>query len=131
MTLNIRLQDLLDKKPTIEDIVSTITDIKDVMRDVSQELHYIKQVSKTTTEKKLYLNKLHSVYGIFLLEMNSLITETEIHLRESKLSNKTIENLFNDPYTKPAIPSSVNSNDSPPNCCCFKTKKKLITVTPT
>ena len=48
-----------------------------------------------------------------LLEFNALISNSEIQLRNEKLSGKTLENLVNDQNTKPLI----SPPDSPKHCC--------------
>ena len=128
---NIHIIETIENKPTIEDIMDTILNIRKAFDTVTKHLRLVQRNTKTATPKNIFLNKLHNTYGIFLLEMNSLVSNTELQLRVSKLSTKTLENLFNSPYTKPHGPISENSNNSPPSCCCLRTKKKLTDVTPT
>ena len=119
---NIHIHTLVERIPSVEDIISTITLLKDSIRVVSKELHYIKD---HTTQKAVYSAEVHNVYGIFILEMNSLIRDTEIHLRDFKLSTRSLDNLFNDPNTKPELVQyNDKTNDSPPSCCW--NRKKII-----
>ena len=48
-----------------------------------------------------------------LLEFNELISNTELQLRNEKLSGKTLDNLVDNQYTKPLI----SPNPSPRHCC--------------
>ena len=48
-----------------------------------------------------------------LLEFNQLISNTELQLRNEKLSGRTLDRLVNDKYTKPLISPIA----SPRKCC--------------
>ena len=124
---NIHLINLIEGKPTVEDIIGCITLLKDAMCVVAKELRNIHEEvhhkSDHISQKAIYISEVHNVYGIFILEMNSLIKDTELHLRDFKLSTRTIDNLFNDPNIKPEpIQYNDKINDSPPSCCW---KRKL------
>ena len=105
---NAYLLNVIEKRPTIEDIVSTTLLLKEELKVVNKNIHYLKD-----SIQNIYLHNVHNVYGIMLLEFNALISNTELQLRNNKLSNKTLDNLVNDQYTRP-----LHSPPDSPTCCC-------------
>ena len=104
---NAYLLNVIEKRPTIEDIVSTTLLLKEELKVVNKNIHYLKD-----SIQNIYLHNVHNVYGIMLLEFNALISNTELQLRNDKLSNKTLDNLVNDQYTRP-----LHSPPDSPTCC--------------
>ena len=102
LTTNIYLLNIIEKNPTIEDIISTMLVLKAELEVVNKNIHHFKD-----NIQNIYWHNVKNVYGIMLLEFNALISTTEIQLRNETLSCKTLENLVNDQYTKPLQGSDV------------------------
>ena len=107
LATNIYLLNVVEKKASIEDIISVTTILKNEINVLNKNIHYFRN-----SIQKIYLNNVHSVYGIMLLEFNELISNTELQLRNEKLSGK-IDKLVNDKYIKPLISPIA----SPRKCC--------------
>ena len=123
-TTSAHLINLIENRPSVEDIVATIILLKDALNVVSKELHHINDYA---SQKTIYIKDVHNVYSIFILEMNSLITNIELNLRNFKLSHRSLDNILIDPYIKPIyIQNSTKSNDDSPPLCCWNRKKKNI-----
>ena len=70
---NMHIIETIENKPTIEDIMDTILNIKKSFDSVSKHLRFMQRNRRTAT----FMNKLQDTYGIFLLELNSLVSNTE------------------------------------------------------
>ena len=127
-TTSVHLINLIENRPSVEDIVATIILLKDALHVVSKELHHIIDYE---SPRAIYIKDVHNVYSIFILEMNSLITNIELNLRNLKLSHKSLDNILINPDTKPStIQYSTKSNDDSPPSCCWKIKNKMRTINP-
>ena len=73
LTTNIYLLNIIEKKPTIEDIISTMLVLKAELNVVNKNIHHFKD-----NIQNIYLHNVKNVYGIMLLEFNALISTTEI-----------------------------------------------------
>jgi hypothetical protein len=100
---------------------------------VSKKLKKVQRSTSTATPKNIYLNKLHSAYGIFILEFNTLISQKIQQLSLHKIDSRKINNLFNEPYLK----SNSNSLDGEgrrpdpyDNIIVSKSKKPIPPPTP-
>ena len=122
-TTNIHLINMIENRPSVEDILTTISILKDALHVVSKELHHIIDYA---SPRAIYIKDVHNVYSIFILEMSSLITNIELNLRNFKLSHKSLDDILINPDTKPStIQYSTKSVvDSPPSCCW--NRKRII-----
>ena len=106
MTINIFLHNVITNKKIIEDISDVLKQLEYAIHKVSKKLKRVQRSTSTATPKNIYLNKLHSAYGIFILEFNTLISDKIQQLTMNKIDSKKINNLFNEPYL------NSNSNDN-------------------
>ena len=123
-TTSVHLINLIENRPSVEDIVSSVILLKDALHVVSKELHHIIDYA---SPRALYIKDVHNVYSIIILEMNSIITNIELNLRNFKLSHKSLDDILINSDTKPStIQYSTKSNDDSPSSCCWIRKKKNV-----
>ena len=98
MTLNIYLHNIITNKKIIHDVSDVLKQLESAIHKVSRKLKKVQRSTSTATPKNIYLNKLHSAYGIFILEFNTLISQKIQQLTMNKIDSVKINNLFNEPY---------------------------------
>lgn len=120
ISINYYLNELIGSSCHVDDVTKAIETVKTVMHETSKRLKTFQRSSSTATPQNIYLNKLHSAYGMFLLEFNTLVDKIMLHISQSKLTPEQLESFFNEPYRKsshtglPAIVGNGNSQPPPP-----------------
>ena len=144
LTFNIYLHNIITNKKVINNISDLLKQLESIIHKVSKKLKKVQGSTSTATPKNIYLNKLHSAYGIFILELNTLISQQIQQLTIDKFDSAKINNMFNEPYLNNNFKEkivvskqksiSIQPISSPPRpptpqlFCknnCNKTKKKL------
>lgn len=98
ITTNLHLAFCVERSVTIADITNAIQILRDSMTLVSKRLRIYQRSTYTATPKNIFLNKVHSAYGIFIIEFNSLITREEDSLHMKRVNTNSLAHLVNMPY---------------------------------
>lgn len=96
----------------LTDITKIIDNIQHLMHETARRLSLVQINTTLATQHNLFLNKVHSSYGVILLELNYLIDMIIKTLEQRKLSSQSFINITNEPYT---IVKEVSNS----RLCCF------------
>ena len=107
------LVEILQNTPKLETIMVAINMLKDMIILINKKIKQFQKSTHSSRPKNIYLNQVHNIYALFIIEFNKLIEDTEIKLKTIKISQSGLD--------------KITYSDSSPN----SSTKKVIPLNPT
>jgi hypothetical protein len=99
--------------PRLETIIASVRLLKNMLQKVGKKLKRYQRASQSATPKNIFLNTLQNSYGVFIIELNTIIENAEQEIHETKMTKSGLERLFSEPYLKSTSnPSSLNEAEN-------------------
>ena len=97
------LVEILQTTPKLETIMVAINMLKDMITLINKKIKQFLRSTQTTRPKNIYLNQVHNIYALFIIEFNKLIEDTEIKLKTIKISQSGLDKII---YADSSSPNS-------------------------